>query len=132
MNFLLMVHSLLRWLIVLVAVVAGIKFLIGWLGKGPYTRIDRTLTAVFSGLIDLQVLIGLIFFIWTGLTGAGFPLVRWEHAFVMILAAVAAHTPMRWADAPDTLHFRNNFLIIIATLILIFIGVALLPGGWTR
>jgi hypothetical protein len=127
-----MLHSLLRWVIVIFAVVAGLKFLIGWVGNGTYARIDRTLAAIYSGLIDLQVLIGVIFFIWTGLTGAGFPLVRWEHAIVMILAAVSAHAPMRWASAPDRQRFRNNFLAVVVSLLLIYIGVALLPGGWSR
>jgi hypothetical protein len=127
-----MLHSVLRWVIVIFAVVAGLKFLIGWVGNGAYSRIDRMLAAIYSGLIDLQVLIGIIFFIWTGLTGAGFPLVRWEHAIVMVLAAVVAHLPMRWAGAPDRQRFRNNFLAVLASLALIYLGVALLPGGWSR
>jgi hypothetical protein len=133
MPILLMVHSILRWIIVIVAVIAGLKFLIGWLASREYTRIDRILLAAYSGLIDLQVLIGLIFFVWTGVTGAGFSdLFRWEHAFVMVLAAVAAHAPMRWAGAPDRPRYRNNLLAIVASLILIYIGVSVLPGGWAR
>jgi hypothetical protein len=132
MPILLMIHSILRWLIIIAVVAAGLKFLIGWLGNGTYSRIDRILTAVYTGLIDLQVLVGLIFFVWTGLTGAGFPLVRWEHAFVMVLAAVAAHSNIRWANAPDRIRFRNNFLSVVAILLLVYAGVALLPGGWSR
>ena len=132
MQFLLMAHSILRWLIVLWAVVAGLKFLFGWLAGREFTRVDRILQAGYTGAIDLEVLIGLIFFVWTGVTGAGFPLFRWEHAFVMVLAAVAAHLPVRWSGAADRLRFRNNFLAILATLVLIYIGVALLPGGWSR
>lgn len=133
MSFLLMAHSILRYIIVIIALIAGIKFLIGWLGSREYNRTDRILTSSYAGLVDLQVLIGLIFFLWTGFSGAGFgDLFRWEHAFVMILAAVAAHTPLRWADAPDKIRYRNNLLAIVASLILIYVGVALLPGGWAR
>jgi hypothetical protein len=35
-------------------------------------------------------------------------------------------------NADDKTRFRNSLFIILATLIIIVIGVAMLPGGWTR
>ena len=132
MDILFRIHSELRWLIVLVGVVALVKFLIGWLGKGKFQSFDRILTSAFSGLVDLQVLLGLIFLIWSGIAGAGFPGYRLEHAFTMIIAAVVAHLPSRWKGLGDTKRFRNSFLAFLVVGVLIFMGVALLPGGMVR
>ncbi len=132
MQILLMIHSIVRWLIVIVAVVAIVKFTLGWLRGGAFKGMDRGLSSGFSGLIDLQVTLGLIFLIWNGLAGAGFPMYRIEHTVTMIIAAVVAHLPARWKNAGDKVRFRNTLFIVVDVLILVFIGVARLPGGWTR
>jgi len=132
MQILLMIHSILRWLIVIVAVIAVVKFAIGWLRGSAFSSKDRGLASGFSGLIDLQVTIGLILMIWSGIAGAGFPRYRIEHAVLMIAAAVVAHLQARWKNADDKTRFRNSLFIILGTLVIIIIGVAMLPGGWTR
>ena len=132
MVILLMIHSYLRWLIVLVALVAIIKFALGWLRGGEFKGMDRGLSSGFSGLLDLQVTLGLILMIWTGLTGVGFPMFRIEHATTMIIAAVVAHLPARWKNAADKVRFRNTLFCILGALLLIYVGVMRLPGGWSR
>ena len=103
MNILIMAHSGLRWLVLLVAVVAIVKFLMGWLRRSPYIGMDRGLMAGFTGLMDLQVALGIIFLLWNGFTGTGFPRFRLEHGLVMIVAAVVAHLSARWKNADDSL-----------------------------
>ncbi|MBL8102223.1 MAG: hypothetical protein JNM02_06820 [Anaerolineales bacterium] len=132
MLILLIAHSFLRWLIVLVAVIAIVKFALGWLRSGEFKSMDRGLASGFSGLLDLQVTIGLILMIWTGLAGVGFPMFRIEHATTMIIAAVVAHLPARWKNAADTIRFRNTLFCILAALLLVYVGVMRLPGGWSR
>ena len=129
MNILFRIHSDTRWLVVLVGVVALVKFLIGWLGKGKFQKFDRILTSAFSGLIDLQALLGIVFLSWSCVAGAGFPRQRLEHAFIMIVAAVVAHLPARWKSLGDTKRFRNSFLAVLGVAALIFVGVVLLPGA---
>ncbi|MBE0671201.1 MAG: hypothetical protein IH588_11480 [Anaerolineales bacterium] len=132
MLILLIAHSFLRWLIVLVAVIAIVKFALGWLRGGEFKSMDRGLASGFSGLLDLQVTIGLILMIWTGLAGVGFPMFRIEHATTMIIAAVVAHLPARWKNAADTIRFRNTLFCILGALLLVYVGVMRLPGGWSR
>jgi hypothetical protein len=127
MSILLTIHSLLRWLIVIVAIIAVVKFAIGWLRGGAFKGMDRGLSSGFSGLIDLQVTLGLIYLIWNGLAVEGFPMFRIEHAVTMIIAAVVAHLPVRWKNADDKTRFRNSLFIVIDVLIIIFIGVMRLP-----
>jgi hypothetical protein len=125
-----MIHSILRWLIVIAAVIVSVKFALGWLRGGAFQKMDRGLVSGFSGLVDLQIALGIIFLIWNGLAGAGFPMYRIEHTVTMIIAAVVAHLPARWKNAGDKTRFRNSLFIILDTLIIIFIGVARLPKGW--
>ncbi len=129
MQILLMIHSIVRWLIVLVAVVAAVKFVIGWRRGGAFGSMDRGLMSGFTGLIDLQVTLGLIYFIWNGIADEGFPGFRIAHALIMIFAAVVAHLNVKWKDAEDKIRFRNSLFIILDVLIIIFIGLAILPAS---
>jgi hypothetical protein len=125
-TFLLSIHSILRWIVVITAVIAMIKFAAGWLGKMPFRPMDRGLMAGFTGMLDLQLLLGLILLFVLG----DFVRYRLEHAGTMIIAIVLVHLARRWRDAPDTIRFRNNFLVILAAMILIISGVFVLPQGW--
>jgi len=131
MGFVLMFHSIIRWLIVLVGVLALIKFLIGWARKSEYSKMDRGLSAGFSGLMDLQVMLGFIYFFWNGISGGvGFPMFRIEHMITMLVAAVLGHVPSFMKKAENK--FAVSFFAIVGTMILVVIGVSFLPGGWTR
>lgn len=132
MNTLLILHSTVRWMIVILGLVALVKFALGWLRNSAFGGMDRGLSSGFSGLIDLQVVLGLVFLVWTGVTGAGFPALRIEHALTMIIAAIVAHLPLRWRQAAARLRFRNSLVSVLVTLLLIYMGVARLPGGWSR
>jgi hypothetical protein len=123
-DIILVIHSINRWLIVLIGVIAAIKFLVGWLRYSTYRPIDRGLMIAYTGLLDLQLLLGFILLI-----GGGFE--QFEHAVTMIIAVVLAHLSRIWRDKPDSIKFRNNFMVIVLGLLLIFAGVSLLPKGWT-
>ncbi len=129
MQILLMIHSIIRWLIILVAVVAVVKFALGWLRGGTFGKMDRGLASGFSGLMDLQVTIGIIYLIWSGIAGEGFPAFRIWHAVVMLIAAVVAHLHVMWKNAEEKIRFRNSLFIVLDVLIIVFIGIALLPAG---
>jgi hypothetical protein len=130
MGFLLMIHSLVRWLIVIVGVVALIKFAIGLAQRSAFGKMDRGLSSGFSGLMDLQVLLGLLYFLFTGFGGVGFPAFRIEHAVTMLIAAGVAHTPSMFKKATNK--YAVALGAIVGTLVLIYIGVSFLPGGWSR
>lgn len=132
MNILLMIHSILRWVILLVAVIAIVVFLVSWLRRSPLQGVDRGLMSGFSGLMDLQATLGIVILIWSGLAGSGFPRYRLEHGLIMVLAAVVAHLSARWKNAEEPLRYRNYFLIILASLVLVMIGILVLPGAFTR
>ena len=130
LDFLLGTHSLVRWIIVAVSLIALVWFVLVWLRGMRNEQADRGLMAAFTGLIDLQVLLGIIYILWSGFAGAGFPRYRLEHAFTMIVAAVVAHQSMRWRNADAAIRARNNAALIVLVLVLVLIGVSLLPQGW--
>ena len=130
MAILLEIHSGLCWIIVVVGLIAVIKFLIGMVRKEAFGKMDRGLSSGFSGLIDLQVTLGLLYFLITGFGGMGFPPYRIEHMVTMLIAAVAAHAPAMFKKADNK--YAVALGAVVGTLVLIFIGVARLPGGWSR
>ena len=129
MNILLMSHSILRWMILLVGVIAIVIFLIGWLRGSEFGGMARGLMSGCSGLMDLQVVLGIILLLWSGFAGAGFPLNRIEHGLVMITAAIVAHLSARWKNAEDTVRFRNDLFVVVGSLLLILIGISVLLVG---
>jgi uncharacterized membrane protein YphA (DoxX/SURF4 family) len=130
MDTLLAIHSFVRWIIMLVALVAIVKFAIGWAANSLFKGMDRGLASGFSGLMDLQVLLGLVYFIWNGIVVTGFPMYRILHMITMLIAAAVAHLPSRFKALNDKLRFQYSFLAILASLILVFIGISFLPNAW--
>ena len=127
MGMLMTIHGELRWLVVLAAIIVIIKFLIGWLGKREYTSLDQKLLMVFTILLDINVLLGLIILFF----GGGFTGPRLEHATTMILAAIAAHMTAIWRRSTDSsLKFRNQLLMVVLAVILVIFGVIRLRGGF--
>ena len=129
MDTLLLIHSFVRWIIILVAVIVIIKFAIGWAANSLFKAMDRGLTSAFSGLMDLQVTLGLIYLIWNGIMASGFPTYRIEHGVTMIIAAAVAHLPSRFKKLNDKLRFQYSLLAILGSLILVAIGISFLPNG---
>lgn len=112
--------------------IAIIKFALGWLRGGAFKGMDRSLASAFSGIVDLQAALGLIYLVGDGVAKTGFPMFRIEHAVTMIIAAFVGHLSARWKNADDKTRFRNSLIIVADVLIIIFVGVARLPGGWSR
>ncbi|MBX3085426.1 MAG: hypothetical protein KF716_27575 [Anaerolineae bacterium] len=131
MEWLLTLHSLVRYLVILVSLISLVWFALVMAKRitGGESR-DRMLMAIFSGLIDLQVLIGLVYLVATS-GDVGWPGFRIEHAVTMIIAAVVAHLPMRWrkSDLPREVKARNNLLVIVVVIVIVLLGIARLPGN---
>jgi hypothetical protein len=125
-------HSYLRWLVVLIAVAAIVRLALGLFRKDAYDRSSRVLTLLFSIAIDVQVLVGIVYLIWNGSKYDYWPRERFEHMAVMLGALVLAHLPSRWKNGPSSLRYRNDLLVVVAVLALVFVGVVLLPGGMDR
>jgi len=80
----------------------------------------------FSGLVSLQWLIGIIVLIVFGNFSSG---QIWSHAGTMTIAVAVSHLHNRWKKAEDPVRYRMSLLVVIAVLVLVIVGVALV-NGW--
>lgn len=81
------IHSYVRYLVLLAGVGAIITAIMGWGAAGLPPRAERALSSAFVGLLDLQVVLGVLIL----LTGFPFYGALTGHLFMMLLAAAAAH-----------------------------------------
>lgn len=79
-------HSGLRYLVLLAALVAAFVMLTGFFTRRPWGKPSRIAMAVYSGVMDLQALLGIAM---VGL-GRFYPSLM-GHLTMMVLAVVAAH-----------------------------------------
>ena len=121
------IHGEFRWLIVILALAVIIKFAIGLIQKKEYSRMDRGLMSGLVGLIDLNFLMGIILLISLGFDSR----VRLEHAGTMFVVVLLAHSNAAWRKSEDSAKlFRNNLILVIVLLVLIFAAVSLLIPGF--
>ena len=134
MDVVLMLHSIVRWLIVLAGVIGLGRYALVLAGRAAGHRLDRSVMSAYTGLLDLNVLLGLIYLLWSGLaTPIGFPFQRIEHAVTNVAAVAVAHIfaarARRAADARAMA--RDSLLGMVISLGLVVVAVAMI-GGWSR
>jgi hypothetical protein len=122
-------HSWVRWLVVLAAVLDIAYFAFCWLRARSYDVTARRLMSLFAGLISLQWLLGVVLLVVFGSqTGFG---VRhyWEHLTVMTLAVFIANLPamLRRRQLTDAQRYLVNVASIVVVIVLVVVGISLLP-----
>lgn len=136
-------HNILRWVVVILAVLALVRAYRGWLGKQDWTSADRRIGSFFAISMDIQLLLGLILYfflspltrpVFEGQMGLvmGNTEMRFfgvEHIFYMILGVVFVHAGTilsRRAVEPVDKHRR-------AAIAFTLVAIALLVGvPWWR
>lgn len=131
MGMLQIIHGELRWILAFIAVIAIVKFAVGWLSKTKYSALDQRLMSVFTIAMDINLTLGLILLIWKGIVQSAWPAERLEHAVTMFIAVAIAHSAAAWRRSPDDgKKFRNNLAAVLAALLVVFFGVLRLRGTW--
>jgi len=131
-------HSWMRWVVVIIGVIAIVKFLIGWLGKKEWGALDARLASIFPITIDIQLLLGLLlYFVLSPITtgalrdfGAAMKnsVVRYysvEHILMMLIALIVAHigSMMIKKRTETTAKFRIGFILFLLAMIIIFLSI---------
>jgi hypothetical protein len=112
-------HSWLRWIVVILAVVTVVRAFIGWFGGREWTDLDQRLGRFFSISLDIQVLLGLILYFLLSPTTQG--------AFQDFGAAMADAGTRYWAV--------EHIAMMIIALILVHVGQVLVkraPNAATK
>ena len=103
-SLVLTLHSLVRWAIVIVGIVAIVRAFMGWRGSRPWAQLDDRLGLTFASVMDVNLLLGLLlYFVLSPITTAAFQdfgaamadsaqrFFVVEHILVMLIAVVVAH-----------------------------------------
>jgi hypothetical protein len=128
----LVLHSYLRWVVLLAALVVVARAAAGMAFRRPWGRADEATTRVFMASLDTQLLVGLVlyFFLspftalaWSdlGSTMRDAPLrfIMIEHQFGMLVAVILAHAGHSRMKKMSDARRRH-------TMALVFFGLALL------
>lgn len=131
-------HSILRWLVILLALLAIIRAANGLSFKRGWTGMDNRVGMLFTTLMDTQLLVGIILYFFlspitmTAMQNFGGVMgnssVRFfalEHSVVMLLAVIVAHVGramVRRASSPAAKH-RRTAIWIGVTILLVLLSV---------
>lgn len=131
-------HDILRWLLLIVMVVTVVKYLVGWFGNQAWTKSDNTLGIVFTSLMDLQLLTGLVlYFFLSPLTKIAFsdmgaamknPDLRFyavEHLSMMLIAVVLVHIGRAKSKKAilDVSKFKTGAIYFLIAMAFILAGI---------
>jgi hypothetical protein len=137
MSFVFQLHAIWRWVLLVAAIVVVIKALIGWLGKRPFTKLDDQLGMAFTVIVDIQVTLGLILWLFgpTGLRNLSLAMgnsalrfIALEHPILMLIALAFAHIGRARSKkaAADTAKHRTSFIFYLLSMVFIAL-IFLLP-----
>jgi len=135
-------HSFLRWVVLILALVAVVTYFMGWLGKKNYTRRDDSIGLFFVASMHTQLLIGLLlYFVFSPITkvamsdmGAAMkdPVLRYwsvEHITGMVVAVILAQ--MGRTMSKRSLSHENKFKRgAIFYLLSLLVILAMIPWPW--
>ena len=146
-TFILAVHNILRWIVLILLVVALVRAYWGWFGKRDWISTDRKVGSFYSISLDVQFLLGLLlFFVFSPITklalsdfGAamaneGLRFFALEHVLYTVLALILAHVGVITARraTEDVAKHRRAAIWFSLSLIAILLGMPwfrpLLPG----
>ena len=140
MNFVLVLHNLMRWLVLLFAIYALYRMYSGLFQKRDFVESDRKSLSWFSIALDIQLLLGLVLYVANGWWRAfqnmssamGQSSVRFfavEHIMMMVVAVILAHLASVFAKRAQTSSSKFVRGAIFATLAVLAILLAI-PWPW--
>ena len=146
-GFILAVHNILRWIVLILLVVALVRAFWGWFGKREWTPTDRKVGMFYSVSLDIQLLLGLLlYFVLSPKTtialrnfsaamqSSELRFFVLEHILMMVLAVIFAHVGVAAAKRVEdsVLKHRRTAIWFSLSLIAVLVGMPwfrpLLPG----
>jgi hypothetical protein len=140
-------HNIVRWVVLILGVIAVGRALIGWFGRSEWTDTDRRLGVYFTSSIDVQLLLGLVLYLFLSpitrevfrnfgeaMGNPGLRFFGLEHAFYMVLAVIFAHLGSVFSKraSEPAAKFRTAAIWYGLALIVVLLGMPwmrpLLPG----
>jgi len=133
-QFTIFIHSWLRWILLILALIVIIRAFYGWFGNRDFLKVDNTSTLILISIFHLQLVIGLLLYIFLSpITQGAFQdfgtamkdsqMRYWavEHIFIMILSIAIAQIgriQIKKTHA-DKGKFRNSAIYFTLAFLLI-------------
>ena len=123
-DFLLTVHSFLRFVILVVGVAGVLRSLVS-LGtrEAKFARVEEVFSRAYSGALDLQTLAGAALVVL--LSGQSRE-VQWIHPIFMLPAVVVSHLGRRFTERSNRDRHKAQIGIYLGSLALILLGLAVI------
>ncbi len=135
-------HDTLRWLLLVSLAVTLVKYLAGWLGNQPWKKTDNILGIVFTSLMDLQLLTGLVLYFFlspvtklamsdfgAAMKDADLRFYAVEHFAMMLIAVVLVHIGRAKSKKAKTDQGKFKIATIFFLIALVLMAVAI---PWNR
>jgi hypothetical protein len=137
----LLLHDILRWVLLLSMAITLLKYLAGWMGNKSWTKSDNVLGIVFTSLMDLQLLIGLVLYFFlspvtkmamsdfgAAMKDSNLRFYAVEHFTMMLIAVVLVHIGRAKSKKAksDIAKFRIASIFYLIALVVI---LAAIPWG---
>lgn len=138
----LLLHNTLRWLLLLSLVITMVKYLAGWLGNQPWKKTDNVLGIVFTSLMDLQLITGLVLYIFlspmtkqafadfgAAMKNADLRFYAVEHLSMMLIAVILVHIGRAKSKKAitDQKKFKTASIFFLIALVLMVVAIP-----WSR
>ena len=134
-------HDVLRWLLLVSLAVTLVKYLAGWFGNQPWKKVDNILGIVFTSLMDLQLLTGLVLYFFlspvtklalsdfgAAMKDADLRFYAVEHFSMMLIAVVLVHIGRAKSKKAKTDQGKFKIATIFFLIALVLMVVAI-PWG---
>jgi len=135
-------HDVLRWLLLVSLVVTLVKYLAGWFGNQSWKKADNILGIVFTSLMDLQLLTGLVLYFFlspiteyamsdfgAAMKDADLRFYAVEHFAMMLIAVVLVHIGRAKSKKAKTDQGKFKIATIFFLIALVLMVVAI---PWDR
>lgn len=141
--FMLQLHNILRWAVVLVALAAIVMAWAGVFSRSKWTKPNANVGRLFTIVVDVQVLVGILLYavfspvttnafrnFGTAMSDSGTRFFLVEHSLIMVAAAALVHIGAARGRKTDSPLQPAIFytLAVVAVLVGIPWNRALLPG----
>lgn len=125
MDFVLILHNIMRWVVVILAIYALVRMYKGVFGKGEFAEGDRKALSWFSISLDMQLLLGLVLYIGGRWWQNSVRFFAMEHIAIMIVAVVLAHLAVVFSKRAETSASKFKRGTIYATLAVLAVLVGI-------
>ncbi len=122
-------HSGFRWIVMVAAVVALIYMIYGLITRRAYDRSASLVMTIFVRCIEIQLLLGIVLIILYAIALGTFLPSWWGHLILMTIAVIVAHMYQGFKKRPDSARYVVGIVSIVATIVLVILGVMALGGS---